>query len=56
MGLIEIVFFINYQINIGYSFFAILCGLGAAFAQIGGTMCLIYASANGLAGPSSAMV
>ena len=56
MGLIEIGFFINHQQNVGYSLRAIICGIGASFGQIIGTLLMIYASTYGLAGPSSAMV
>ena len=31
MGFIEIIFFIQYENSVGYSNFALLCGLGAAF-------------------------
>lgn len=56
MGLIEIVFFIQHQVNVGYTVKAIICGVGASFGQILGTLLMIYASTYGLAGPSSAMV
>lgn len=56
MGLIEIVFFIQHQMNVGYTVKAIICGVGASFGQIMGTLLMIYASTYGLAGPSSAMV
>ena len=56
MGLIEIVLFVNHQVNVGYTLKAIICGVGASFGQIMGTLLMIYASTYGLAGPSSAMV
>jgi hypothetical protein len=31
MGLIEIVFFIQHQVNVGYTVKAIICGVGASF-------------------------
>jgi hypothetical protein len=56
MGLIEIGFFVSHQANYGYSLKSLLCGIGASFGQILGTLLMIYASTYGLAGPSSAMV
>ena len=56
MGFIEVPFFVWYQLGVGYSLRAIVCGLGASFGQIMGTCLMIYSATYGLAGPSSAMV
>ena len=55
LGLIEVPFFLAYQLATGYTLFQLTCGLFASFAQICGTGLLIYASTYGLAGPSSAL-
>lgn len=56
MGFIEVPFFIRHASSVGYSSYVIMCGLGASFGQIVGTILMIYAATKGLAGPSSAMV
>ena len=56
MGIIEIGFFVHHQVTVGYSLKVLLCGIGASFGQIVGTLLMIYASTYGLAGPASAMV
>jgi drug/metabolite transporter (DMT)-like permease len=56
VALIYMPFFVEYQQTKGYSMYQITFGVLAAIANCVGTICLNYATTEGLAGPASAMI
>lgn len=56
MGLMEIGFYIQHQLAVGYTFDTFAIGVAGCFFQIAGIFLLTYATTYGLAGPASSMV